>query len=64
MSSIKVKMRDGTIRDFPHVGRDGGSYTKHVNYEGAFVVIEDEWGAKTAIPASDVAEVTENPVRW
>lgn len=61
MSSITIRMKDGTVREFPHVGRPGGSYTKRVTYEGAFVVIEDEWYRKTAIPAADVAEVVEEP---
>jgi hypothetical protein len=57
MSDIAVHMRNGTVRYFRHEGRPGGSYTKHVRYEGAFVVIEDEWGGTTAISAADVLEV-------
>jgi hypothetical protein len=64
MASIEIKMKDGTVRNFPHEGRAGGSYTKKATYEGAFVVITDEWGTRTAIPAADVAEVVERPVRW
>ena len=64
MSSITVKMKDGTVREFPHEGRAGGSYSKSVKYEGAFVVIQDEYYKRTAIPASDVAEVIEIPERW
>lgn len=63
MASITVKMKDGTVREFPHVGRAGGSYTKTVEYLGAFVVITDEWYKRTAIPAADVAEVVEKPER-
>lgn len=63
MASITVKMKDGTVREFPHEGRAGGSWTKSVKYEGAFVVIEDEYQKRTAIPASDVAEVVERPNR-
>jgi hypothetical protein len=57
MTSITVKMKDGTKREFPHKGRAGGSYTKSIEYEGAFAVISDEWGRQTAIPAGDIAEV-------
>ena len=64
MSNITVKMKDGTVREFKHEGRAGGSYTKELKYEGAFAVIEDEYGTKTAIPAADIAEITEHPVRW
>ncbi len=64
MSSIQIKMKDGTIRNYPHEGRAGGSWTKKVRYEGAFVVVEDEWGKRVAVPANDVAEVVETPERW
>ena len=63
MSNIIVKMKDGTVRHFAHEGRAGGSYTKSVKYEGAFAIIEDEWGKRTAIPAEDIAEVVEQPHR-
>lgn len=64
MASITIKMKDGTTREFPHEGRAGGSYSKSVTYEGAFVVITDEYYKRTAIPASDVAEVIERPTRY
>jgi hypothetical protein len=64
MADITVKMKDGTVRNFEHRGRAGGSYTKTVKYEGAFVIIEDEYYQRTAIPAADVAEVIESPHRW
>lgn len=64
MSSISVKMKDGSVREFPHVGRAGGSYTKSVKFEGGFVIITDEWYGRTAIPATDVIEVEEMPERY
>lgn len=57
MTNITVVMKDGKKREFPHVGRAGGSWTKSVRYEGAFAVIVDEWGNEVAIPASDIREV-------
>lgn len=63
MSNITVKMKDGSVKKFPHVGRAGGSYSKSVEFEGAFVVITDEWGKRIAIPANDVSEVVEEPNR-
>lgn len=63
MSNVIVKMKDGTIRKFPHQGRSGGSYTKTVKYEGAFVIITDEYYVSTAIPSADISEVVESPVR-
>ncbi len=64
MSSIVIKMRDGSERRFPHEGRGGGSYTKHLRYEPGFVVIIDEYNHQTAIPAELIAEISETPVRW
>jgi len=64
MASVKVKFRDGTVRDFRHRGRAGGSYTVTVRYEDGFVVVIDEWGRRTAFPGDIVAEVVEEPVRW
>lgn len=64
MSSIEIKMKDGTTKKFSHEGRSGGSYSKHVTFEGVFVVVTDEWGKRTAIPANDVAEVIDTPERW
>ena len=63
MSSIQVTMKDGTLREFPHEGRPGGSYTKTLKLENGFAVIEDEWGKRTVIPAGDIAEITERPNR-
>lgn len=57
MASITVLMKDGSKKEFPHEGRAGGSYTKHVRYEGGFVIITDEWRKETAIPNVDIREV-------
>lgn len=64
MASITVKMKDGTVREFPHTGRAGGSFTKSAKYEGAFLIIEDEYYVQTAIPAADIAEVKVIPERY
>ena len=42
---------------FTEKTRPGGSYINRVSYEGAFVIVTDVWGNKTAIPAADVEEV-------
>ncbi len=57
MASIKIIMKDGTVKDFPHEGRPGGSYTKKIRYEGCFAVVVDEWMDEIAIPAADIAEI-------
>lgn len=66
VSHIKItfKFKSGEVRNFPHEGRSGGSYTKTLTYEGAFAVVTNEWGVRTAFPAADIAEVEERPVRW
>ena len=33
MSSITVKMKDGTIKEFPETSRPGGSYCTSMRYE-------------------------------
>ena len=58
MASITIWMKDGSRKEFPHQGRPGGSYTKSIRYEGGFAIITDEWYDETAIPASDIAEVS------
>jgi hypothetical protein len=63
MANITVKMKDGTVKTFPHKGRSGGSWTKTVRYEGAFAIITDEYERETAIPVSDIAEVISEPHR-
>ena len=61
--NITIKMKDGSTKTFPHAGRAGGSYTKSASYEGAFVIVEDEWGKRIAIPAVDIEQVVEDPGR-
>lgn len=57
MASITVHLRDGSIEEFKHSGRTGGSYTKNVRYEGGFVIITDEYYNETAFPESLVSKV-------
>ena len=63
MANIKIVMKSGEIRDFPHEGRPGGSYTKTIRYEGGFAIVTDEWERETAIPSADIAEVRTVPHR-
>lgn len=64
MASIKIVFKDGKVRDFPHEGRGGGSYTKRVRYEGLMVIITDEWGKETAFPVDSVEMVEVTPERY
>jgi hypothetical protein len=56
-TSLIVFMKEEKPREFPHVGRAGGNYTKSIRYEGGFVIIKDEWNNETAIPSVDIREV-------
>lgn len=60
---ISFKMKDGSNREFRHRGRPGGSYTVRLTFEGAFAVVTDEYGNRTCIPASDIAEIKDDPGR-
>lgn len=64
MASITVKLKNGKVREFPHVGRPGGSYTKTIRYEGGFAIIKDEDGHETAFPAADIEEVITRQNHW
>jgi hypothetical protein len=64
MANIVIKMKNGETKNFPHEGRPGGSYTKTVRYEGMFVIVKDEWGKETAIPASEIEQVEVTPTHW
>lgn len=63
MANITIKFKDGSVREFKHEGRPGGSYTKTLQYEGAFVIVQDEYYNRVAFPAADISEVTERPTR-
>ena len=63
MASFTITMKDGTVREFPHQGRAGGSYTKSIRYEEGFVVIVDEWYGETSIPTADIKEIKKTPER-
>lgn len=61
---IIIKMKSGIVKKFLHEGRPGGSYSKSIKYVPGFVVIEDEWGKKISIPASEIEEIEEKPNRY
>lgn len=64
MPSIKIKFKDGSVMDFPHKGRPGGSYTKTIRYEGVFAIVKDEYGTETSFPSDRIAEITSIPERY
>ncbi len=63
MSNIKIFMKDGSVNDFPHEGRPGGSWTKTISYEGEMAIVTDEYNRRTAYPVSDIKRVVEEPSR-
>lgn len=57
MRRIEFKMKDGTKKTFSETGRGGGSYTISLEIVRDFAVVTDEWGNKTYVPSSDIAEI-------
>ncbi len=62
MGTVKVTLKDGTVRKFSE-SRSGGSYSNSVRYEAAFAIVTDVWGNEYGFPAADVAEVNRTPER-
>lgn len=62
--NIKITMKDGVVRNFPHEGRPGGSYTKTIDYVPGFIVIKDEWGKEIVIPSDQIKEIETTPSRY
>jgi hypothetical protein len=62
--NIKLTFRSGTVKEFKHEGRPGGSYSKKIRYEGSFVVITDEYDRTWAYPVTDIALVETKPDRY
>lgn len=63
MANIRIKMKNGKVREFMHRGRAGGSHTKTLRYEEGFVVVTDEYYHETAIPTEDIEQVEKWPNR-
>ncbi len=63
-TSIKIFMKDGKVKNFPHVGRHGGSYTKSIKYQGSFAIVVDEDYNETAIPVDLISEIKVTHDRW
>jgi hypothetical protein len=59
--NVTVTMKDGTKRKF--TDRPGGSYYVNLEYVIGFVVITEEWGAKTSIPSDEIKEILQEPSR-
>jgi len=62
--TVTVLLKNGETVKFGPPNRVG-SYGLSVQYEGVFVTITDEWGAKRSWPASEVVEVNSTErARW
>jgi hypothetical protein len=64
MANITVTFKDGSVREFKHEGRAGGSWTKEIRYEGGMAIIEDEWGTETAFPLDSIQSIVSRPTRF
>lgn len=64
MANIVIKLKDGTVKEFKHQGRPGGSYTKTLKLEAGFAIVTDEWEKQIIIPAADISEIESTPERW
>lgn len=62
--NYQIILKDGTIKEFLHKGRPGGSYTKSLRYEPGFVVITDEYYKETSIPSESISEIKSWPERY
>jgi len=58
---IIVSMNDGSVQTFPKVPPYNARFDKTVSYEGAFVIIKDEWAREFAIPANLVSSIVTIP---
>jgi hypothetical protein len=63
VSNVTVHFKDGHSIEFKESGRPGGSYYNRVTYQPGFVVIEDEWGARTAFSTEDISRIDEEAYR-
>ena len=63
MPTIVVTLKDGTIHQFRHEGRPGGSYTKTLELRNGFAIVRDEWGGETIFPSDNIKVITTSPER-
>ena len=64
MSSVKITLKAGSVREFGGVERSGRSRVAELSLEGAWAVVRDEWGRRTIFPAAEVAEIIDTPDRY
>lgn len=63
MANIEIIMKDGEVKKFKHKGRQKGTYTKTIRYEGGMAIVTDEYFKEYAIPVNDIKEVISTPTR-
>jgi hypothetical protein len=63
MSRIVVEYNDGTEQTFEETSRAGGSYCTSMSFRDGWVIIEDAYDNRTAIPSERVKNVKEYPSR-
>ena len=57
MEKIKIFMKDGSVKEFRHRPRPGGSYSLQIKYENGWAIVIDEYHNQTAIQSVDIKEI-------
>lgn len=57
MTLIKIEFKDGTVKEFKHEGRAGGSWTKTLKTEPGWVIVRGEYGETWQYPSDTVKSV-------
>lgn len=54
---IRITFNDGTVKEFRHEGRGGGSWTKTLTLDEGWATVRDEYGATYSWPLPSIKEV-------
>lgn len=57
MSRIVITFKDGTVKEWRHEARAGGSWTKTVKMTDGWVTVTNEYGSTESFPAETIKEV-------
>ena len=57
MRLIRIEFNDGTVKEFRHEGRAGGSWTKTLTLDNGWATVRDEWGGTFSWPESTIKSV-------
>ena len=57
MRLIRITFRDGTVKEWHHEGRSGGSYTKTLSLEPDWATVRDEYMSTESFPRDLIAKI-------